>query len=308
LKILVTGASGFIGTNLCERLIHDGIELTKVSRKSSDPILAFKNIDGNSDWSKILDDIDCVIHTANIAHAGETDITDDDYLSVNTEGTLNLAQQALENGVKKFIFISSVLVHGNKSNDDYALKEELKIDESKLIGYAKSKALAEKGLKTIAENSPMDLLILRPPMVYGKNAKGNFRLLTNMINFRVPLPIGSISTKRSFIYVDNLIDFIITLVRYPKSIDGTFLISDDHDLSIKDLVSEVAEARGIKSLTFPFPVKILRFILKILRPGMETKILDPFVIDIKKARSMMDWKPPYTVKEAMRETFRSLKT
>ncbi len=306
LKILVTGASGFIGTNLCERLIHDGIEITKVTRKSSDPMLTFKNIDGNSDWSKILHDIDCVIHTANIAHLGQSNITDDDYISVNTEGTLNLAQQALENGVKKFIFISSVSVHGNKSND-YAFIEELKIDESKLTGYAKSKALAEKGLKTITENSSMDLLVLRPPMVYGRNAPGNFRLLTKMINFRVPLPIGSIDAKRSFVYIHNLIDFIIALVKYPKSIEGTFLVSDDHDLTIRELVSQVAEARGVKSLTFPFPLKILRFLLKTFRPGMENKILDPLIIDIKKARSMMDWRPPYTVKEAMRETFRSLK-
>ncbi len=304
MKILVTGANGFIGTNLCEKLIHNGIEIIKVTRKSSDPMLVFKNIDGNSDWSKILHDIDCVIHTANIAHSGQSNITDDDYVSVNTEGTLNLAQQALENGVKKFIFISSVLVHGNKSNE-YALIEELKIDESKLTGYAKSKALAEKGLKTITENSSMDLLILRPPMVYGKNAKGNFRLLTKMVNFRVPLPIGSINNKRSFVYIHNLIDFIIALVKYPKSIEGTFLVSDDHDLSIKELVYEVAEAKGVKPLIFGFPVKILRFILRILRPGMANKILDPFVIDIKKARSMMDWKPPYTVKEAMRKTFRS---
>ena len=212
-------------------------------------------IDGNTDWSAALADQQVVIHAAARAHIMKDEVSDPlaEYRRINVEGTLRLARQAAAAGVERFIFISSIGVNGNINTQPFT--EEDTPNPAEL--YAQSKWEAEQGLWEVQRRSGMQLVIIRPPLVYGPNAPGNFGSLMRWVEKGVPLPLGSINNKRSLVAVDNLVDLIITCIDHPAAANQVFLAGDGQDLSTTELLRGVAKAMGKPSRLIPVPSSLL---------------------------------------------------
>lgn len=257
-----------------------------------------------TDWQKALDGIGAVIHAAARSHIIQDKAPNPlaEYRKVNVEGTLNLARQAAAAGVKRFIFISSIGVNGNANNqpfsaDDVPAPAEL---------YAQSKWEAEKGLWDITNNSGMELVIVRPPLVYGPDAPGNFGNLVRWVEKDIPLPLGAIHNKRSLVGLDNLVDLIITCIDHPAAANQVFLAGDGEDLSTSDLLRRVAKAMGKPSRLIPVPAGLLQLGATLLgKKAMAQRLLGSLQVDISKTRDLLGWTPPVSVDEGLRRCFPS---
>lgn len=309
MNILLTGASGFLGKSLATRLITGGVaSLTKVYRSTRNfegtNSAVVETLDGNTDWSTALISQHLVIHTAAIAHILKIELVDPvaDYRRINVDGTLNLARQAAAAGVKRFIFISSIGVNGNSNiqpftEDDTPNPAEL---------YAQSKWEAEQGLWEIQRETGMEIVIIRPPLVYGPNAPGNFGSLMRWVEKGVPLPLGSIHNQRSLIAVDNLVDLIITCIDHPAAANQVFLAGDGEIISTSDLLRGVAKAMGKPSRLIPVPSSVLMLAATILgKRAVAQRLLGSLQVDISKARELLGWTPPISVEEGLRRCFES---
>ena len=244
--ILLTGASGFIGSAILNKLV--GAPLKMLSRKNIPEFenhVVYGEIDGHSNYQSAVDGVSVVIHTAACAH--RKDFSADNYFDVNTLGTLNLARQAADAGVKRFIFISSIGVNGRSNNGSPFRYDDI---PQPCDDYADSKLKAEIGLLEIAKNSRMDVVIIRPPLVYGAGAPGNFGKLINAIDKGCWLPLGKINNKRSFIAIDNLVDFVITCVEQPQAANKICLVSDDRDISTTELLKMMEKYSGKNHLSY----------------------------------------------------------
>ena len=224
------------------------------------------------------------------------------FRKANLEGTLNLARQSVVAGVKRFVFISSIGVNGSQTTLDEPFSELHK--PSPHNAYALSKWEAEQGLMNIADKSGLEVVIIRPPLVYGSNAPGNFGSLMSAIVRGLPLPLGGIKNQRSFVSLDNLIDFIVTCITHPKAANQTFLVSDGHDLSTTELVLGAAEAANIHARLFRIPMWIMEIVTRLL--GKEDALQSLYgnlQLDISKAYNLLGWKPPISVREGLSRTF-----
>jgi nucleoside-diphosphate-sugar epimerase len=297
MKILITGSNGFIGSNLMSelRLSHSVIGHGR-SCSSSPDTGEFLNVDihGETHWQVFLKDIDIIVHLAAVAHNSSND---PDYISeVNLKGTLNLAKQAATCGVKRFIFISSIGVLGNSTENSLPFDEYSKAGAHS--DYAQSKLDAEIALLKISKETDLEVVIIRPVLVYGAGAPGNFGKLVTLIK-KIPfLPFALCRNKRSFISVINLIDFISICIQHPKAKNQVFCISDGNDISIREFTNAIADGLNKRLIQVPIPLGVFRFLGKIMRKIEPVQqLIGDLQVDSSKARYLLDWTPPVTMAE-----------
>ncbi len=262
MKVLVTGANGFIGRLLSAELIRQGHSVVAAVRTTNNQIDDFEqkivgSINGETDWLVALRDVEVVVHLAARVHVmNDTAINPlSEFRKVNVDGTLNLAQQAINAGVKRFIFISSIKVNGEHTVIGKPFTE---VDVANpQDAYGVSKFEAEQGLMRIAQQTGMELVIIRPPLVYGEGVKANFASMMRVVKRGVPLPLGAIHNKRSFVYVGNLVSLIVRCLDHPAAANQVFLVSDGRDLSTTELLLQCAMALGVKSKLLPVPQSLI---------------------------------------------------
>jgi nucleoside-diphosphate-sugar epimerase len=276
MKVLITGATGFVGKAVCFESHDAGYEVIVATRERtqvfSEEIEQFKIVDLSQDidWENAFQGVDVVIHTAARAHV-MNDVAIDplaEFRKVNVEGTLKLAQQAADAGVKRFVFISSIKVNGEMTELEHPFTPD--DDYIPTDPYGLSKYEAEQGLLALAKKTGMEVVIIRPPLVYGPDVKANFASMMKGMNKSIPLPFGAIHNKRSLVALDNLVSFIIHCADYqktPQAANQVFLISDGEDVSTTELLHKVAKAFGKKALLLPIPASLMTLAAKLLGKG-----------------------------------------
>jgi nucleoside-diphosphate-sugar epimerase len=305
--MLVTGASGFVGTALVNRLRNDAEFLARASSRrapvSADGVdfVVAPDLGPDAEWGSALQGADIVVHLAARVHVMQD--TNSDALAafrtVNTAATDNLARQAARAGVRRFVYLSSIKVNGEQTLPGRPFTERdvpLPLD-----AYGLSKHEAELALRQVARQTSLEVVIIRPPLVYGPGVKANFRQLLRWITTGVPLPLGAIHNQRSLVGLDNLVDLIITCARHPAAANETFLVSDGQDLSTTELVKRLAKELGRPARLIPVSAPLLRLGLQMLRKGdIAERLCESLQVDGSKARKLLDWTPPLGVDESLR--------
>lgn len=304
-KVLLTGSRGFLGRHLLAHLVNR-LELTVTecvrNNATGEDSVLIPDINSRTEWSGALDQVDCVLHLAAIAH-GKNKSTNigKEFEEVNTFGSLRLAEQSALAGVRRFIYISSIGVNGLSTEDPFKYSDTPNPQEP----YAVSKSEAEIGLRKIAEESGMEVVILRPPLVYGANAPGNFGKFSGLAKKNLLLPLGAINNKRSLVGIDNLVDLITTCIDHPKAANQTFLVSDDHDVSTSDLLKSMIVAAGKKPRLIPVPVSVLRFFTGLLgKASVIDRMSSNLQVDISHTNDTLGWQPPVSFEEGIRRCFK----
>ena len=310
MTLLVTGASGFVGHALLAQLQDCSLNYRSAFRnlpKSYDQhAVAVGVINDTTNWSVALQGIDIIIHLAARAHIMGDEAADplSEYRLVNVAGTLNLARQAAAAGVKRFIFVSSIKVNGETTSGLQPFAESLTCEVHDLYGISKKEA--EDGLRIIAAETGMEVLIIRPPLVYGAGVKANFLNLMKLADTPIPLPFGAINNKRSMVYVGNLVDFIIQCIDHPSAANQTFLVCDGEDLSLRSLVMMMRTSLGRPARLVPVPAVLFRIAGRI---AGKLEVVDRLVGDLQtdssKARKLLNWVPPFTVQQGIDATIAS---
>ena len=297
--VLVTGASGFVGRHLSPVLAGDGWKVRcAVRTPSSDrDEVVIKSIGAETDWSTALFGVDAVVHLAARVHHPHEEHAPELYRSVNTEGTLHLARCAAKIGVRQFIFVSTVLVHGRSNDGRTPFSEEDVLTPRGLYGV--SKAAAEAGLRTISQESEMSITVIRPPLVYGSGAKGNFALLANAVKRGIPLPFAAIQNHRAFLSVENLASFVSRRLQRPSGEFDVFLVADAEQVSTPEFVRRLARAAGTKPRLFSVPTSLLSGLLALTgRTDAHDSLIGSLELDISKATST-GWRPEVTLDEGL---------
>ncbi len=306
MNCLITGAGGFVGKALCAALSLHGAVVRIAIRTLEDRTDNFEGmvvgaIDAGTEWSEALRGIVAVVHLAARVHVMNDTEADPltAFRAVNVEGTLNLARQAAAAGVKRFVFISSVKVNGESTEPGTAFAETDSTDPQD--AYAQSKHEAEQGLRQIATETGMEVVIIRPPLVYGPGVKANFAALMRAVQRGWPLPLGAVHNQRSLVALDNLVDFIITCVTHPEAANQTFLASDGQDLSTTELIRGMAKTAGVSARLLPVPVWALQAGAALVGKGDAVqRLCGNLQVDISKARRLLGWVPPVSVDEGLR--------
>jgi len=310
LKILVTGATGFIGKQLTTVLARKGFVLTVVVRKKTHIFPKeinqhiIKDLSRDIDWHDLLCNIDVIVHLAGKVHIVDSQRTTlqqkllQEYKNINTFATLRLAHQAAETNVSRFIYMSSLAVNGKFSYKPF--------NENDLPNpngpYAISKYEAELGLINLSKETALEVVVIRPPLVYGPDAAGNFGYLIQWANSKVtfPLPLSRIKNRRSFVGLNNLIDFIICCINHPRAANEVFFISDNQDLSTTEFLSKITNTFGKKGRLFPFPVSLMVLASKLIgKESVAVRLFSTLQVDISKARNLLGWEPFVTIDEQL---------
>jgi nucleoside-diphosphate-sugar epimerase len=301
--ILVTGANGFVGTALVQRLAKpDNWAVRAVVRgegtSAASPVqrVVVRTLAGDTDWRAALEDVGAVVHLAARVHVMRDASSDPlgDYRRTNVIGTMNLARQAARSGVSRFVFVSSVKVNG-ESGRFSETDVPAPVDP-----YGISKHEAEIGLRQIAADTGMEVVIVRPPLVYGPGVKANFRALIRAIDRGIPLPFGAINNRRSFVALGNLVDFIVRCLENPAAANETFFVSDGEDLSTTDLVRRLARSMNRPARLIPVPEGLLMLLASVAgKQAAAQRLLGSLQLDIRKACDVMAWTPPLTVDEGL---------
>ena len=306
MKILLTGANGFIGSRLLDQLLEKNVCTIGRTAVERSPCHFTIDMDKKPEYADCLQGVKCIVHSAARAHIMKDEISDPlvEYRRVNVDGTLNLARQAAAAGVKRFVFISSIKVNGEQT----ALGQPFTADDSPAPddAYGLSKWEAEHGLQLLAEETGMEVVIIRPPLVYGSGVKGNFASLIKLVAKGLPLPLGAIYNLRSLVALDNLVDLIITCIDHPAAANQVFLAGDGHDLSTTELLRGIAEAMGKPSRLMPVPTSLLMIGATLLgKRAVALRLLGSLQVDISKARDLLGWEPPISVEEGLLRCFES---
>lgn len=311
MRVLVTGANSVIGSALLVRGALDGALRLRGSVRRSVPDLPdgveavlVGDLGPDTDWSKALRGVDAIVHTAARVHIMREAATDPlaEFRRTNVAGTLNLARQAADVGVQRFIFISSIGVNGAETFDVPFTAEDKAAPHSP---YSISKYEAELGLRQVAQKTGLEVVIIRAPLVYGPKAKGNFKSLLKIVHLGIPLPLGAIQNKRSLVALDNLVDLIVTCLHHPKALNQTFLVSDGEDLSTTALLRRTAAALGRPARLMPVPALVLRTAARLLgKADFAQRLCGSLQVDISKTRALLGWVPPVSVDEALKQTAR----
>jgi len=306
--ILITGATGFVGRSVVKQLLNKHYDVRACSRQdnvgmpNAAEIFTIGDIAGDTAWHQALLGVDVVIHCAARAHIMNDLALDPlvEFRKMNRDATLNLAIQVADAGVKRFIFISSIKVNGEETSVDLPFKPDDK--NIPTDPYGLSKYEAEQGLLALAKETGMEVVIIRPPLVYGPNVKANFASMMAWVNKGVPLPFGAIHNQRSLIALDNLVSFIMLCMNHPKAVNEVFLVSDNEDVSTSELLRKVAKAFGRQSRLMPVPVGLMTFCAKLIGKGdVANRLFSSLQVDSSKAGDLLGWKPVVTMDEQLKK-------
>jgi nucleoside-diphosphate-sugar epimerase len=307
MQILLTGASGFVGKAVLTTAQQRGFKIRPVYRsidssKGQAGGVLVPDLLCADNWPSILQDIDVVIHTVGRAHIMREELLEPlaEYRRVNVDGTLNIARKAAAAGVRRFVFISSIKVNGENTNlgqtfaaDDNPAPED---------AYGISKAEAEAKLKQLAQESGMEVTIIRPPLIYGQGVKGNLANLISWVRSGLPLPFGGMTNnRRSFVGLDNLVDLILLCADHPKAANQTFLISDGEDLSTTDMITKICVALGRQPCLVWVPAGLISLLARLVgKKEISKRLLGSLQVNMNKTYELLDWRPSVPVDEGLR--------
>ena len=307
LGVLVTGGQGLVGKALTARLLAQGLTVRVSTRQKSTSTdlrvecVQTTDLSATTDWLSAVQAIETVVHCAARVHVMHDTVADTlmAFRAVNVDGTLNLARQAAALGVKRFVFISSVKVNGESTPPGREFTEADAPNPQD--AYGQSKHEAEQGLRQLSADTGMEVVIIRPPLVYGPGVKANFAALMRAVQRGWPLPLGAVHNQRSLVALSNLVDFIVTCITHPQAANQTFLVSDGQDLSTTELVRGLAQAAGVPACLLPVPVWALQAGATLLGKGDAVqRLCGNLQVDMSKARSLLGWVPPVSVEEGLR--------
>ncbi|MBD8617112.1 SDR family oxidoreductase [Pseudomonas putida] len=310
--VLITGASGFVGAAVAARLVQLGCPTTRAAVRRAYTQLppgvegcVVTTLAADTDWTSALAGIDSVVHAAARVHVMRESATDPlaAFRRVNVEGTLNLARQAAQAGVRRFVFISSIKVNGEVTEPGRPFRAD---DEpAPQDDYGVSKLEAEVGLRALAEATGMEVVIIRPVLVYGPGVRANFQALLRLVNNGVPLPFGKTANRRSLVALDNLADLVCTCLEHPAAANQTFLVSDGEAVSTAGLVRAMATALGKKPRLLDVPLPWMSRVAQALGQGAVTqRLFDSLEVDIDKNRQLLGWQPSTRMADALAATAR----
>ncbi|SIQ38587.1 UDP-glucose 4-epimerase family protein [Marinobacterium stanieri] len=307
MNILLTGANGFIGCNAAIELSSKPFfrvfaTVRRPVQLLVDDLIVMPSIGSDTDFFEALSGQHVVIHTAARAHITTHNSLDPlaTFRTVNVDGTLNLARQAAKAGVKRFIFLSSIGVNGVSNKAPFTVNDRPNPSEP----YAQSKWEAEQGLVHIAEQTDMEVVIIRPPLVYGANAPGNFGRLVRWVEKGIPLPLGAVHNQRTLVGLDNLVDLIRVCIDHPAAANQVIFAGDDEDVSTTQILRGIAEGMGKSSRLIPVPEPLLWAGASVLgKKAMAEKVLGSLQVDISETKRLLDWEPPYSFAEGMKRCF-----
>jgi len=307
--ILLTGASGFVGQAVLALLLQR--RPVRVALRQPDAAVLPEGVEvveaslsQDQDWVEALSGVSSVVHCAARVHVMNEEAADPlaEFRRVNVDGTLHLARQAAEAGVRRFVFVSSIKVNGEHSLPGHPFTA----DQTPAPGdpYGVSKCEAEEGLRALSHETGMEVVIIRPPLVYGPGVKANFLAMMRWLQRGVPLPLGGVTAnRRSLVFLDNLVDLIVTCIDHPAAANQTFLVSDDEDLSTAALLRRMAAALGRPARLIPVPAGLITMGAKLIsRPGIAQRLCESLQVDIGKTKALLGWSPPISVDEGLRRT------
>lgn len=308
MRVLVTGATGFVGSALVKRLAGEPRFSTRAAVRGDAPTLpsnverAVGDMDASWNWRPALEGVATVVHLAARVHVMHDRAADPvaEYRRVNVAGTENLARQAMEAGVRRFVLLSSVKVNGESGA--YVESDA----PAPTDPYGISKLEAEVAVRTIARGTSMDVTIIRAPLVYGPGVGANFRMLIRAVESGIPLPLGAVKNRRSLVALDNLVDFIIASMQHLAAANEIFFVSDGEDLSTPDLVRRLARAMRRPARLLPVPPAALEMAAALAgRRNVVQRLIGSLSVDISKARQQLAWSPPFSVDEGLRRALPS---
>lgn len=304
-RLVVTGANGFVGRALCAGAVARGFSVCGITRTTCElpngsENFVVGNMDDRTDWRSALAGTQVVIHLAARVHvmADTAKKPLDEFRRVNFHGSLNLARQAAAIGVRRFLFVSSIGVNGAETFQQPFTDQCQVVPHSP---YAVSKYEAELALQALAIETGMEVVIIRPPLVYGPRAPGNFGSLMRWLARGVPLPLGAINNRRSMVALDNLVDLIVTCIDHPAAANQTFLVSDGEDLSTTQLLQRLGRALGKPARLVPVPAMLLKAGAALVgKPAIAQRLCGSLQVDISKTQQLLGWTPPLSVDEGLK--------
>ncbi|MBB1603851.1 SDR family oxidoreductase [Variovorax sp. UMC13] len=311
MKILITGANGFVGNTVWRRFEGQpgisavgSVRTLEVSRKN-EKWISVGDLADSADWSILLAGVDVVVHTAARVHV-LNEVTSDplaEFRRVNVDGTMRLARQAAAFGVKRFIFVSSIKVHGESTVEGRPFHSDDVPSPSDPYGV--SKLEAENALRELALSSGMELVIVRPPLVYGPGVKANFAAMMRWLSRGVPLPLGAIKNRRSLVALDNLVDLLVVCVQHPAASGQIFLVSDGEDVSTTQLLRYMGVALGCKTRLIPLPAALLEWGAALVgKREVARRLCGSLQVDIEKTCTTLQWRPPISLAVGLKKAAR----
>ena len=304
MRVLVTGVSGFVGQALLSALNAKNYEVVGVSRSAFylGSNRTYTSSEVYDEALNVMQGCDVVIHLAARVHVMNDELANplNEYLAINLHDTLKLAEHAASVGVKRFVYVSSIKVNGEFTEGEPF--SEL-CESNPQDPYAISKWKAEQALMDLSKHKELEVVIMRPPLVYGTNVKANFLSLLQVVNKCIPLPVGNIKNKRSMIYVSNLVDALIVCATHQNAAGKTYLVSDGEDVSTPDLIKKLAKALNKPCWIFPFPISVINFLAGFVgKSATVDRLTQSLVVDSSKIREELDWQPPYTMEQGLKVT------
>ena len=303
---MVTGADGFVGSKLCGYLQKNNVLLRRAVRKKKEwhekDVVAVGDIDGRVRWELALSSVTAVVHLAARVHVMRENATHPslEFRRVNVDATLNLARQAAKAGVQRFIYLSSIKVHGEETSGQPFSFDDIPAPKDP---YAVSKLEAEQGLKKIADETGLEVVVIRPPLVYGKGVGGNFHRLLLAVKRGVPLPFGAVKNKRSLVYVENLCDLIRECLANKNAAGKILLVSDGQDVSTPQLLGLLARIGESRLRLLNVPVWLLLFAAMVIGRAVDMqRLLSDLQVDSSKTRELLKWQPPFSLEQGISRT------
>lgn len=307
-RVIVTGANGFVGRALCAEALGRGFIVRGIIRSPCDLPMGVENIvvdsiDGNTDWRDTLTGCGIVIHLAARVHVMCDEAEDPlvEFRRVNTAGTEHLARCAAASGVKRLLYVSSIKVNGEETRNGHSYSEQ--DTPAPLDPYGVSKWEAEQALQCVVQETGLQVVIVRPPLVYGAGVKGNFAQMMRVIACGIPLPFASVHNRRDLLYVGNLVDALLVCATHPAAAGRTYLLSDGESISTPDLLRSLAEAMDVPSRVFPCPLLLLEIAGKMVgKSAQAERLLGSLQVDSSTTRRELNWQPPYTLQQGLQRT------
>ncbi len=309
MKALVTGANGFVGHAVWLRLhgmsgvtARGSVRRAVMVADAGAPLVTVGELSAQTDWFAALDDVQAVVHTAARVHVMQEATADPltEFRRVNVQGTLNLARQAAASGVRRFVFVSSIKVNGESTK----LGSRFTADDAPapLDAYGVSKMEAEQGLRELSAQTGMEVVIVRPPLVYGPGVKANFATMMRWLQRGLPLPLGAIHNQRSLVALDNLVDLIVTCIDHPAAANQTFLVSDGEDVSTSELLRCMGHAMGKPARLLPVPASWLQLAATVVgKRDVAQRLCGSLQVDIERTRRLLGWTPPLTLDQGLKK-------